>query len=218
MNKTDKFRLGLTAALLGSLFLVLGKSILYPNQPNHSVIPFTLPDTIALAGWQLSASHPLSDQLKHQKLVSGKAYQYVDRGVQLKIEVRYLVNTDGDVDHYLQSYLSNLSSDRSSIRQTETGFYKVFIEKHQAHLSACINSQGGSTVTGAQFRQNRNAYDLKIQRVFPWLVGQRNLRDFRCLWTHLSIPIKESPEQSYQTLETAWSAWYSSWQSRFPQE
>jgi cyanosortase A-associated protein len=80
----------------------------------------------------------------------------------------------------------------------------------RAYLDACINSRGGSTFTEEQFRANRIQYDVQFNRLLPWLLGQQELRDQRCLWTHLSIPLNQSsPESSYHILENAWFSWYS---------
>ncbi|NJQ98397.1 MAG: hypothetical protein HC784_13990, partial [Hydrococcus sp. CSU_1_8] len=39
-----------------------------------------------------------------------------------------------------------------------------------------------------------------------------------CLWTHLSIPLKETPrEQAYQILEQVWVSWYQWWHPRLSQ-
>jgi cyanosortase A-associated protein len=223
---TDNFRTGLLVSLLGGVFFVLGQSIFNPNQPRTAATPFVFPDAINLAGWQLS-SRSLSDHPTHHNFIAGRSYQYSQNQSVIDIEVRYFVDTDGDVKNYLKSYQKSFSSDRSSIRyQPEIGFYQVFSDQNKAYLTACINPQGGSTVTGIQFRDNRNAYDLRVDRIAPWLLGRSNLRDFRCLWTHLSTPLKDSPEQTYSTLESAWTAWYLAWRpltdnskrSRFPQE
>jgi cyanosortase A-associated protein len=219
MNYTDKFRMGTIAALLGSVFLVLGKSVFYPNSSLSTATLLLFPKSIPLQNWTLTKNSSLSNSPHNHKFASGKIYQYHQKQSALYIEARYFVDTDGDVNHYLETYKSGFSMAQANIRQKpETGFYQVFVEGDRAHLSACINSQGGSTVTGVQFRANRNAYDLKAQRLLPWLLGRANLRDFRCLWTHLSTPIQSTPEEAYQTLESAWFAWYTSWKPHFPKE
>jgi cyanosortase A-associated protein len=222
----DKFRAGLVIPLLSGVFFVWGQSIFYPNQVKNTATPFVFPDAIALSGWKSSSHHSLNNHPIRRDFIAGKLYQYSQNQSVVDVEVRYLVDTDGDVKHYLQGYQKR-SSDRSSVRyRPEIGFYQVSSDTHHAYLTACINSQGGSTVTGIQFRDNRNAHDLRSDRVIPWLLGQSSLRDFRCLWTHFSTPLKDSPEQTYSTLESVWLAWYASWRpavsnlkrSRFPQE
>ncbi|KAM3114117.1 cyanoexosortase A system-associated protein [Phormidesmis sp. 146-33] len=216
---TDKFRTGLLISLLGGVLFVLGQSIFKPNQPRAAATPFVFPDAIALPGWKSAGNRSLADHPIRRNFIAGKVYQYSQNQSIVDVEIRYLVDTDGDVEHYLRDYQKSLTNDRSRIRhQPGIGFYQVFSDQNKAYLSVCINPQGGSTVTGIQFRDNRNAHDLRIDRIAPWLFGRSNLRDFRCLWTHLSTPLKNSPEETYATLESAWTVWYSSWQLRFPQE
>ncbi len=223
---TDKFRTGLLISLLGGVFFVLGQSIFNPNRPRATATPFVFPDAIALPGWKLSGSRSLGDYPARRDFISGKLYQYSQNQSVVDVEIRYLVDTDGDIEHYLRDYQISSFSDRSSIRHRPgIGFYQVFSDQNRAYLSACINPQGDTTVTGIQFRENRNAHDLRLDRIAPWLFGRSNLRDFRCLWVNFSTPLKASPAETYSNLESAWTVWYSSWRplggsekSRFPQE
>jgi len=74
----------------------------------------------------------------------------------------------------------------------------------EAYLNACINSRGGSTFTKEQFNYNRIHRDTQFNRLLAWLLIQQPLRDKRCLWTHLSIPLnRSSPESAYVILENA---------------
>ena len=87
--------------------------------------------------------------------------------------------------------------------------------KQRAYLSACINPQGNSPLTGIEFKQNGNLNALNLKRLVSWLLSQDSLRDSRCYWTLLSVPLKDSSlGDAYQTLETAWFSWYRWWKSR----
>lgn len=92
----------------------------------------------------------------------------------------------------------------------------MYTYKQQAYLDACINPQGGSTFTSDLFDANRIRYDLQFARLLPWLLGHQELRDKRCLWTHLSIPLDRSSSDAYVSLEQAWFSWHKWWSSRFP--
>jgi len=71
------------------------------------------------------------------------------------------------------------------VRQHEQlGFYGLFVYQKQS-VNACINSRGGSTFTKEQFNYNRIHRDTQFNRLLAWLLIQ--LRDKRCLWTHLSF-------------------------------
>ena len=62
-------------------------------------------------------------------------------------------------------------------------------------------------------------YDTRISNVIPWLLGQAEFRDKRCLWAHLSMPLEQSipVQDTYSNLETVWYEWYEYWQTNYPQ-
>ena len=217
MSCWKNIRISLLGVTLGGVLLVLGKVTLYPALSSRIVTPFVFPTAVPLTKWQPLQSHPLVDQTaKHPTYLSGRRYQYIQDNIQLDIEMRYLVDTDGDVKAFLNTYTSIRSF--PMLRQQEgVGFYSLFTYQRKAYLSSCINPYGGSTVTDNQFKQNRNTYDVRLSRLLSWLLGQEKLKDERCLWTHLSVPLRySSPEPSYQLLESTWFSWYQWWRPRFP--
>lgn len=215
-----QLRVPLLAATLGGVLLILGKSVFDPTVGSPSSFAFS--PAVPLPGWQLLASSPLAAKTVNQPdLLAGRRYQYIQSGLLLDIEMRYLVSTDGDVKTFVQGYTSPPSSSNNLaqiLRQREqAGLYSLFVHQKRAYLSTCINPRGGSTVTHEQFMQNRSTYDMRFSRLLPWLLGQEDLRDLRCLWAHLSIPLnRASPEHAYQVLENAWFSWYQWWSPRFP--
>lgn len=217
MSHGKNFRLLLLGVTFSSVFLVLGKIVLYPYASSRTVTSFVFPPAVPLSGWQSLPSNPLSDRSsKHPNYITGRQYQYTQKDLPLNVEMRYVVNTTGDVKDFLKTYTSIPSS--PILRQQEgIGFYGLFAYQGKAYLSSCVNPRGGSTVTDKQFKQNRNTYDLQLERLLPWFLGQKNLKDNRCLWVHLSIPLRDSsPDSAYQLLESAWSSWYQWWYPRFP--
>ena len=86
-------------------------------------------------------------------------------------------------------------------------------------MTACINPRGISTVTPEQF--NDNASDRAMDRavIISWLLGQKDLRDRRCLWTLMSTPITTNSDLNVanQKLEKMWILWYEWWKPRFPE-
>ncbi len=217
MSCWKNLRMPVLAVTLTGVLLVLGKLILYPAVTKRTVTPFVFPSAVPLPGWQPLPSHPLVAQTtKPAKYVSGRQYQYIQNDLPLNIEMRYVVDTDGDVKEFIKTYASIPSS--PVLRQKEEiGFYGLFTYQGKAYLSTCINPYGNSTVTDRQFKQNRNTYDLQLNRLLPWLLGQENFKDERCLWAHLSTPLRHSsPEPAYQLLESTWFSWYQWWRPRFP--
>ncbi len=154
-------------------------------------------------------------------------YQYLRDRLPLDIEMRYAVNwglpgNGLNVKLFIQLYSSTPPSSGQLAKslhqkvQPGVGFYYLFAFGGRAYLSSCIKSRGGTTVTEAQFQRNRYLYDLKLSRLFAWLLGQGTVRDTHCLWTHLSMPANTSaPEAAYHTLEQVWFDWYKWWLPRF---
>lgn len=222
MKGWERFRISLLAALFGSVLLVLGKSLLYPTGSQPTLTPFNFPPAVSLPQWQPLASTPLDNKTaKSPKFLSGRRYHYIQNGVPLDIEMRYVVPADGDVKELLKAHTA-IPPDAGQVlpvlREKEgVGSYTLFAHQGRAYLSACINPRGGSTVTKDEFSRNRYLYDVRSHRFLPWLLGQAELRDMRCLWAHLSVPLNNSShEKAYQTLEKAWFSWYHWWSSRFP--
>ncbi len=214
----QQVRIPFLIVAFSSLMLALGKSIV--NPPASAPPAFTFPSVIPLPGWQPLPSSPLpTNPQSQQQPVEGRHYRYIQNSSSLEIEMRYLVNTDGDVKTLIQNYTSipltslNLSSE---LRQQQgVGSYLLLTDQQRAYLSACINPHGESTVTREQFVQNRNTNDLQPTRLLSWLLGRADLRDWRCLWAHLSIPLSKALPESYRALEAAWVSWDQKW-TRFP--
>jgi cyanosortase A-associated protein len=210
------------AALCGSAFLVLGKSVFYPTDVTaaKSKSALNLPAVASLPGWQLQSSNPSNNptdsnqnkiEPQNSLLLSGRSYQFSRKQDALDLEIRYLIETDGDVIKMLKGYKSIFIDESSSLmrQRSHIGSYILFTDAKQAHLSACINPSGNSSVTRAQFQSDRNNYDLQFSRIMAWLTGQAELRQKHCLWVHLSSPLNhDSPTTTYQNLESAWFYWY----------
>lgn len=220
----EKLRLSLLAVIFGSVFFVLGRTILTPTAGNSSTVTsFVFPTAVPLPKWQPTASRPLAARITESPdYPSGRLYQYIQNNLPLDIEMRYVANTNGDVKYFIHQYSSTSPPPGQlslvSRQQEGVGFYNLFAYQQRAYLSSCINSRGGSTITESQFKLNRYTYDIQLSRLLGWALGQTNLVDGRCLWVHLSVPLKNSsPEDAYQTLEKVWFDWYQWWHPRFPQ-
>ncbi|MGA9380656.1 MAG: cyanoexosortase A system-associated protein [Phormidium sp.] len=203
--------------IFSAVFGVLVKSILFAAT-SKTTIPLEFPAIVPLQEWQSLPSFPLVDSSGDRipVFLSGRRYQYIKNNLTLDIEMRYFVDTSGEVKDFIKTY-GSISVSPLIRQKEEIGFYGLFTHQERAYLSACINPHGSSTVTARQFKQNRNLYDLQFNRLLPWLLGQENLKDERCLWTNLSIPLNHSsPEVAYQSLENVWFSWYRWWNPQFP--
>lgn len=238
--KWKQLRIPLLVFTFANVFFVFGKSILDPTIGKRTITPFVFPQVVPLPQWQLVASQPLENQTVERppfgKLVlPGIHYSYVKNNLHgsskdvprpsslapLDIKMRYEVETDGDVKRFIKDNTAiqfSLNQPSPVVRQREgLGFYALFVYEKRAYLDACINPRGGSTFTQEQFSYNRINYDVQFNRLVLWVLGYQGLRDNRCLWTHLSIPLNQSsPETAYVILEDAWFSWYQWWQTRFP--
>ncbi|WP_373527907.1 cyanoexosortase A system-associated protein [Nostoc sp.] len=184
-----------------------------------------MPDSIDLNNWQLVKVKSENGQklntptdINAAIVRSGKDYSYLRNDQHLELQMRYLMNTRGEPNPFLEQINTNLAKDnQKNIRYVKgTGYYLLYSDSKQAYLTACINPRGGSTVTSAQFMQNRYTYDLTWSRVLPWIFGKEILRDNRCIWTQLSVPLNEVADSKvYPVLESFWTNNYATWQSLF---
>ncbi len=220
MSSWKQLRILVLAVTFSSTLFVLGNIILaIPNTGNNTTFDF--PSQIPLPGWQPLASHSLTQQAaSNQKSPPFRKYQYSRNRIPLDIEMRYIINTNGDIKLFVRIFTAIVPSSISqwNTRHSEgVGFYSLFTYQGKAYLSACINPRGESTVTNVQFVRNRRIHDAQPSRILPWLLRQEPLIDNRCLWALLAVPAKDgSSEDAYPILETVWKAWYSWWAPRFP--
>ena len=225
----NPFRLLLMVMTFSSVVLVLGKLALMPNEGTSVKAAIALPTQVPLKGWQALATKPLvapgaATAQDPPEMVAGNTYVYQrDRAsspVTLTVELRYLVETDPNVRNLLLKYgkpPATVPFPSTIQHREETGFYSLYYTQGTAYLSSCINSRGESPVTEAQFNQNRYMYDLRLDRVLPVLLGRETLRDGRCLFTVMSIPLQAfSSEATDNMLRDAWNAWHHWWQPQFP--
>ncbi len=211
-------RIWLLAALFTGVLCVLAKLILFPNSSHLGVTPYNFPTTVPLPQWQLLDS-TLLKITDDPNFVASRRYRYQQDRSALNIDMHYIIHSSGDVKDFIKKHISSekITTPLLIKQKQEVGFYTLFTHQEKAYLSSCINPRGGSTVTFDQYRQNRNTYDVQPGRILLWLLGLKELRDWRCLWSVLSIPVETStPEETYPILESAWFSWYAWWEPRFP--
>lgn len=220
MNRWESWRFSLLVTMAFSILFVLLKSFESSNLEEQKVAQFVFPETISLREWQQEASPAKDSQIAvFPEEVSRKDYYYIQNNLLLNIQMRYLAHSNGDVQRLVKEYAKLDSRQLAPIirHQAGIGFYGLFVHQEQAALSACINPQGGSTFSAKQFLQNQIRLDILKSRFPAWLLAGEKLRDRRCLWVKLAVPLKESsPQDTYATLERAWFNWYRWWRPRFP--
>ncbi len=218
MDSWKTVRIWLLATLFAGVLCVLVKSILFPNSSQMAVAPFAFPTTVPLPQWQMLDSVQLKIP-NDENFIASRRYRYKQNSTLLNIDMHYIINSSGDVKDFLKKHIvSKRTSAPMLMRQKAgMGFYALLTYQGNSYLTSCINPRGGSTVTFDQFRQNRNTYDLQAGRLLLWLLGLTELRDWRCLWSVLSVPVETgNAEEAYPILESAWFSWFPWWEQRFP--
>ena len=212
-------RISLLAVTLGGVLLVAGKLIFYPSAPNTAATNFDFPPAVPLADWKQEKSAPLAIT-DNSEFKAARKYEYQKNGTNLEIEMRYAVNTIGDVEAMMKGN-TVLKSSPGKLALANTpggGFHGILQLQNRLYLSSCINPRGPATVTSQQFRYNRNTRDWQPNRILFWLLGRGNIQDRRCLWTQMSVPLdKTTPKEATKILENAWVSWHGWWQPRFPE-
>jgi cyanosortase A-associated protein len=225
MIRNNQWRNPFLATICSGMCLITVYSFIEPSAGNRQVASFTFPEYVPLNSWKLEKTKSLNQKKEeiniHEDLVeSSKSYVYSQNGIPLKIEMRYLVGTRGDVNNLIKEKTTIPAEVLKKIKEEHLeniGFYTQFTYKDRAYLSACINPRGNSTFTQKQFSKNLYLHDFNWNILIDWLQGKASIRDRRCLWTNLSIPVDPlKPEKTYQILQQAWSSWYQWWQPRFP--
>ncbi|MGL5082574.1 MAG: cyanoexosortase A system-associated protein [Microcoleaceae cyanobacterium] len=207
-------RVPLLVLTFGGVFITFAKVILNPVAEKVEIQSVVLPMSVPLPNWQSIDSKALNQPL-------GTQYQYRQGDLNLEIELRY-VDHPHDNEKLFREYdptISPNAKDKGTTihQQQNLGSYSLSQEKDRAYLRSCINPRGPAAITYEQFIKNRYTYDLKASRFLPVLLGQEPLRDHRCLWVYLSVPIDStSPDSSYAVLEEVWRSWYLWWHPRFP--
>jgi cyanosortase A-associated protein len=203
--------------ILGSSLGVLTRVVLAPSH-NNTAAEVTLPKELPLTGWQpmISAHSSTRIRLEPSTLITSEHYQYQKNDLLLDIQMRYLVNTDGDIVELTERY-THLMHTSLVIRQVGDSIYSLETNQHRAYLNACIMPDGDSTVTSAQFLQRQSFQNTSPARLALWAIGQIQIQDRRCLWSQLSISLEKlSTQEAYQVLENAWLDWRETWQTLFP--
>ena len=197
---------------------IIVRFLFSPTGATRQVSAYTFPATVELPSWQFVESHPLPQvflepttetrEVKPQRdfVLSGRAYRYQRGRFTMNIEMRYLIYSVGDLEQYYEVLGRSPSEPlTNNLRHSqEQGYYAVFKRGDVAYLTACINPRGGSTVTEEQYVYNRRMLDSRPEYWLPWLLGNHSMRDFRCLWTELSLTTPNLDSHTFVMLEDLW--------------
>jgi cyanoexosortase A len=199
-------------------------TILAPQIGRREIPPLQFPLQLSLSDWKQENSISLvtspETELTHHRLRSGQEYHYQKQQMQVKAALRCISPTFGNIDKYIpETYdkaLQEAYQQGNTNYLANIGYYHLFNDEKQAYLSACLTPTFESTVNQRQYVSKANRQVLNWKTLIPRLLGKTNLRERRCLWVTLSTPLNpDSPETSYQILESVFKAGYPKWQGLF---
>ena len=215
------FKVFCLIAVFTSTSIAISISIFTPNFKNRP--KFQFPDQVSLTNWQFQSSNNLDNALKNNAIAARKYFYTSPTKDTLQIDALYI---DGivSIPNSLAILGLKYSSNSLNIRYLESvGYYALFVDQDRAYLSSCINPYGDTTVTEDQFINNRD--NTTSNRIGSYLLGVTSLRDNRCLFTTISIPL-ENPKlvnqstsslvKMHQKLESVWINWHKNWHYDFP--
>jgi len=200
-------------------------TILIPQIGRREIPSLQFPSQISLSDWKQANSFPLvtnpETELVFHRLRSGREYHYRKEQAQVDVALRFVSPTyDGRVKTFIEKAYSE--SLKEAYQQGNTsyfpnlGHYRLFKDKEKAYLSACLTPIFESTVDNGQYSNLSNEHFFNPKTLIPRLLGQQSFRERRCLWVNLSTPLNpDSPETSYQILESVFKAGYPEWQGLF---
>ena len=222
------------SVILGLIFLNL--SLFFsPIAGVNQIASYQFPDKISLASWKIVDNHPSNligknikpdpasrteqevELDKLNKILSGRVYRYKNSSGELTVNANYIVNTLANINNYYDNF-GKLSQLINAVEKKEKdGFYLSFTNEKQLHFTACMNSQGKTTVTSPQFISyfySSSLSNFEIGHILNWLMGKALLKDKRCLLLEASIDSQSSDRDAQ--LMAAWTELVSYWQKNFP--
>ena len=157
---------------------------------------YEFPKNIALQQWESINTEKITF---HDKQIEGRKYQQ-EKNHNLDIEIYYIPSDRGENSRLIRQYLE-LESDPQNLTVKENkniGSYGLFSEGNKTYLTTCIHSQGKTAFTSQQFAELAN-HNLN-SRLFPWILGLSDLRDWSCLWVNMSVSLNNITEEKASLL------------------
>ncbi|PZO43748.1 MAG: hypothetical protein DCF19_03720 [Pseudanabaena frigida] len=216
------FKISCLITVFTSTCIAISISLFTPNFKSRSL---QFPNQVSLSEWKFLSSNNLEHASTNGAIASRQYFYVSPTQEDLRIDAMY-VNGVASIPEALGLLGLNYSSNNLSIRYIETiGYYALFADRERAYLSSCINPYGLTTFTKEQFINNRNTYDITLERIITYAIGFTDFRDERCLFTTISVPLinqksvnqrTDSLSEIHQKLEKIWINWYQNWKYDFP--
>lgn len=217
--------LWLATVLVSSSLVVLRLATTPAQKPPEPT--YTFPASIPLSNSNFVKATPIGVQKRYTPslatsaddlTISGQSYRYIRNGQSIEIEMRYFDRLS-HVPDILRETTIQLNRIEFAQQRMATGTVAMYQRSNRLFLTACITPFGETTVEGSEIGSLQLRPAILARRAIPWLLGQEPLRDRRCLWTRISMPINPtSPETTQQDLGQVWSEWINWWNSHYPPE
>ena len=200
--------------------LVAAYSVINSDAGNRPTTNFVFPPKIPLPSWEYVGKQTIDVSPIEEApdvIQSANRYRYRDNATQLNIDMYYLTDTRGQIEHLLQKARISPDLKTQQIKQQDNNYYSIFSDRNYTYLSSCLNPTGESTVTQKQFSENLYKRSLNLKLLSDWLLGKASIRDRRCLWVTISTPNDSSSFlEPTDILEQTWQDWHQWWRPRFP--
>lgn len=214
-----------------TLLLILSNFIIdtSPVAGANRIADYQFPKVINISDWQLKDTitqplipveneeedtNPSSLNRSHLPLAV-RSYLYQKGDDTLTVNLRYIVNTYGELQYYYYMAFENLPQSTNYFEGSyDDNYYLEFESEGKRYVTACLNVEGKTTVTGSQFLAYTHQVYKKPAKVLNWLMGKQVLRDQRCLWIELSSA-QNSPLTRSEMMEV-WQNVVNYWRSNFP--
>ena len=225
----------LTISVILGLILLNLSLFFSPIAGVNQIAFYQFPNQIPLASWQMVDSHPSNligknlkpDPLsrteqgveldKLNKILAGQVYHYKNSSNELTVNASYIVNTLASINNYYDNFKKASQLKNAVEKKEKDGFYLNFTNENQLHFTACVNSQGKTTITSRQFTSyfyKSSLSNFQISHILNWLIGKTLLNDKRCLLLEASMNNQSSDTDTQLT--AVWSELVSYWQNNFP--
>lgn len=212
----------LAAALVSSSLVILKLALTSAQKP----LPpsYTFPASIPLSRWQFVQATPIGLQKLYTPslatsaddlTISGKHYRYLRKDQPISIEMRYFGDYSS-VSDIVKEATVQLERIQLTPAKSSVGAHAIYQRSNQLFITGCIPPSRETTITAGQLRGAQNRPDVLARRALPWFLGQASLRDLRCVWVRMSMPINST--NTSEDLEQAWIEWVQWWQKNYPPE
>ncbi len=211
INIGKEIKISLLGAIAVTSIWTLGEMIFSPLPQRNSFLEQKFSEEISLEGLQVNSGNlPQHFDADRLKTIPGKSYVYDRDNALVNIQMHY-ITSGHNVKTLIKKYTSLPHQSLEVLQQETIGSYGLIVHQDKLHLSSCITPQGSMMANEAKLYQSYPAVRSIYNRLVFWLLGEKPIVKNVCLWSHLSIPIENSPETAYLTLEKVWLAWYEHW-------